>query len=177
MKSVTFQNAVHDALSHIPKKDKSIFFISIGSHLTGKRLTPSRLSNQQFPLQLHKTKNRVFLFLIDPRFNTQDPPLLDHLENGYIIENHTLSKAIPLDDPHVTIYKIGHFFQDEAFLIHLLHEHPHIQFYIGDFTITGPFSPFENFPQLHQAIRGRGNVKVATDEKLEHYQSLPIQLA
>jgi hypothetical protein len=145
-------------LQHLPYR-KGIVYISIGSFLK-KTASLEKIHFQQAPTSLLTSGKAAVMILVDPMFVQQDPIYLDTISE-YTVREHGTQVVNPAH-PKVIFMKCAEFLQEGSpnlkKLVKLIQQNPLIEFYIGDFTITGPCQPFNEYPELYKKLLCMPNV-------------------
>lgn len=152
MKSLSFNRCLDQAFHIFNHSHCGILYVSIGSFLK-KNTTMEKIRFQQAPF-CSSIKKPIVVILVDPMFAGQDPVYLDRLEQYQVKAFGTQIYV----SPDVTFFKCGEFIQDSNLqkLVRLIQQYPHMEFYIGDFTVIG--HPFHEFPTFYKKILGLPNV-------------------
>jgi hypothetical protein len=145
-------------------QNASILYVSIGGNLP-KSAPQERVNTQQLPLFLRSfavsnPKKKVAVILVAPVWDADHAPrILDKLEGYWSSDKkHTFT---PMNMDNITIRIIPEFFrkEDEKLLAGHIRKSSTQDIIVGDFTITAPFIPFDNFPDLGKAVQSRKNAK------------------
>ena len=86
------------------------------------------------------------------------PAIIDELEGEWIIKDKVFQ---PWQYPGVTFRIITSFYDDNKnskTLNRYVKNNKDIFVLIGDYTVTGPFSPFSEFPKLQKVLNQNKNV-------------------
>jgi len=138
---------------------KGVLYISMGSFLRNNA-SVEKTHAQQAPLSILNSGKPAVIILVDPLFNQNDPLYIDRLKEYHVKENGT--EVINPEFPKVVFLKCGEFLQDGSHalqkLAKLTQQNPHIEFYIGDFTVTQPCLPFNEYPILQKKLNCLPNV-------------------
>lgn len=152
MKPLSFQKCLTRAIELLPQR-KGIVYVSLGSFVK-KNVSDDKLQLQQAPLSILNSGKQSIVILVDPLFLTNDPLYMDRLQEYNVKENGT--EIINPKHPKVRFMKCGDFVTDKSNdikkLTQLILQHPYIEFYIGDFTLTAPCVPFNEYPDFHKKI-------------------------
>lgn len=156
MRTLSFQKCLDRALQVLHGR-KGILYVSMGSFLKNNA-SLEKIHAQQAPLSLLGSGKPAVIILVDPLFAQNDPVLLHHLKEYQVRENGT--EVVP--SPHVVLLTCGEFLVDGSSalqkLARLVQQNPHLEFYMGDFTITQPCLPFDEYPLFKKKIDCMPNV-------------------
>lgn len=158
MKSVSFIKCLERA-HNILRNHNGILYISLGSFLR-KNASAEKTHAQQAPLSILQSGKPAVIILVDPLFSDNDPLYIDRLKEYNVKENGT--EIINPQFPKVIFFKCGEFLEDKSQslrnLVRWIQQNPMIEFYIGDFTLTQPCSPFHEYPIFQKKINCLPNV-------------------
>lgn len=158
MKPLSFTKCLERAFQ-VLHNGKGILYISMGSFLRNNAST-EKVHAQQAPLSILNSGKLAVILLVDPLFNQNDPVYIDRLKEYHVKENGT--EVINPGFPKVVFLKCGEFLQDGSHALQkvakLTQQNPHMEFYIGDFTVTQPCLPFNEYPQLQKKLNCLPNV-------------------
>jgi hypothetical protein len=135
-------------------------YISIGSRLESKSAKQNRINNQQFPLFLqayavsHPHEN-ITVILVSPTWGKYgNPIIIDQLEGFW--KGKRGESFVPFNMTNVTIRIITGFINstDEGLMCQYIHSMgPEQSLIVGDYTLTEPFQPFDNFRILGKCVK------------------------
>lgn len=152
MKPLSFMKCMGRAFQVLSNR-KGIIYISMGSFLRNTA-SPEKTHLQQAPLSILNSGKPAVIILIDPLFLQNDPIYIDRLKEYNVKENGT--EVVDPTSPKVIFLKCGEFLMDGSNalqkLTRLIHQNPNIEFYVGDFTMTQPCSPFNEYPTLYKKL-------------------------
>jgi hypothetical protein len=158
MKPLSFTKCLENAFSFLPPR-QGILYVSIGSFVR-KTASPEKIHLQQAPTKLLTSGKKVVIVLVDPMFAQQDPVFLDKLSEYLVKENG--SQVCDPTNPNVLWMKCGDFLEDGSHtvkkLVRDIQQTPYTEFYIGDFTMTFPCHPFQEYPEFHKKLMLQPNV-------------------
>lgn len=158
MKPLSFTKCLEKAFEFLPYR-QGILYISIGSFVR-KTASPEKIHLQQAPTTLLGSGKKVVIILVDPMFLQNDPVCLDSLPE-YLVKDNGTQVYDPLQ-PNVVWMKCGEFLEDGSNalkkMVREIQQHAFTDFYIGDFTITGPCQPFHEYPELYKKLSSLPNV-------------------
>lgn len=169
MKPLSFTKCLGKAFELIPSR-QGIIYISIGSFLRNKAST-EKIHLQQAPKMLLDSGKKLVIILVDPMFLQNDPVYFDKLKEYIVKENGT--QVVDPSHPKVLFMKCAEFLQDGSTilkkLVKLIMQNPYIDFYIGDYTITDPCQPFNEYPELYKKLSVMSNVWLSTSCTREEF--------
>lgn len=160
MKPTQFEEALHKAVDIVRQK-RGVVLVSLGCKMYGKKFSLDKVYTQQAPRSLLSLSPKpVVLILVDPLFLGSDPDVLSVFDEYHVWDSGKQLK--PMEFPHVTMFKCGQFLTEEQLLtgslVNTIRSNPHVKFYIGDFTVNHPCSPFSEFEKLKNTIVNLPNV-------------------
>jgi hypothetical protein len=138
---------------------KGIIYLSMGSFIrTNASIDKTHL--QQAPSSILRSNKPAVIILVDPLFNQNDPVYIDRLKEYTVKSSGT--EVVDPAFPKVVFMKCGEFLQDNSNALQkfarLVQQNPNIQFYVGDFTLTQPCSPFNEYPNFYKKLTCLPNV-------------------
>ena len=178
MRPISFVRALQRALFLIGNAHGTIL-VSVGSNLSLKASVDA-IHAQQIPREILESKHPAAIILVDPTFARVDPVGIDRIlsDEGYMVRKGW--QVVPLSKTNLTLFKVGAFFdaddykKDTKLLTEIVRRNPKIDFWIGDFTITGPFVPFDDYlKQLLTNLRPLSHVRWSLEATKEHYGKAP----
>ena len=129
-------------------------YISIGGNIHDVS-KEERIRTQQFPVAFAKMAandpNGTYKIILNAANWENTFPLITQLIHGRIDETPYRS-FIPIEFPNVEIMIVQDFFNRacETELCTFIKQHKNIYYLLGDFTITCPWEPFNEFPTLRE---------------------------
>jgi len=158
MKSLSFTKCLENA-QEILRDCEGILYFSMGAFLKNNA-SIEKTHLQQAPLFILKSTKPSVIILVDPLFLVNDPIYIERLKEYNVRETGT--KVIDPAYPKTTFMKCGEFLQDGSNalqkLVKMMNQNPMLQFYIGDFTLTQPCVPFNEYPIFYKKLQCMPNV-------------------
>lgn len=158
MKPLPFTKCLGRALKVLQNR-KGILYVSMGSFLKSNASVEKTYA-QQAPISILNSGKPSVIILVDPLFNQNDPIYIDRLKEYNVKENGT--EVINPEFPKVVFLKCGEFLQDDTQALQkfakLTQQNPNIEFYVGDFTVSQPCLPFNEYPTFKKKIDCMPNI-------------------
>lgn len=166
---------LEEAIDNIENRTFDTLFVSLGCHV-GKQARPAKVLAQQYPNDL--LRGQSLCLLVDPMFARQDPAVFKTFDDpGFmVVKRRFLS---PLDATNVVFMVSSDFAQDGGKTLQRLVgiirrlDNTDTNVYLGDFTVTGPYSPFQEYPHLKEELGDLSYVYWSTDHNSPIYERSP----
>lgn len=159
MKPLSFMKCLGRAFQILNNR-KGILYVSMGSFLKSNA-SVEKTYLQQAPTSILNSGKPAVIILVDPLFSQDNNPLYIERLKEYNVRGSGTEIVNP-EFPKVVFMKCGEFLQDGSYALQkfakLIQQNPNIGFYVGDYTLTQPCIPFNEYPILYKKLECLPNV-------------------